>query len=280
MMDRRSFFKISAGAAMAGMYGFEPASRIFAASGNSIDKIGVQLYSVRNLMQQDFAGTLAAVAGAGYDEVEFAGYYDNEPQQVRDLLDELGLDGVAGHFPRLVFQDQLDDLIESSKTIGHRYLILPWLDPKERTIDGYKALATFSNEVGQACSDAGLTFGYHNHDFELQAIDGKVPLDLLLEETDPALVAFELDLFWVLKGGGDPLDYFERYPGRFALSHVKDMTADGEMVDVGAGSIDFTAIFARADQAGMKHFIVEHDEPADPVASIRASRQHLSALRF
>ncbi len=113
--------------------------------------------------------------------------------------------------------------------------------------------------MGESCREAGLRFGYHNHDFEFETIDGQIPFDVLLDETDPGLVDFELDLFWITKGGEDPLRYFERYPGRFTLCHVKDMAAGGEMVDVGAGGIDFAAIFARAEQAGLKHFFVEHD---------------------
>lgn len=284
MMDRRSFVKVAAGAAVGGMFGLDRQAAALASeapTGRALDKIGVQLYTVRTLLQEDFAGTLRAVAGIGYEEVEFAGYFDHQPQEVRSLLEQVGLEAPAAHLPLASFRDDLAGTLELARAVGHRYLVLPWLEPEDRvSIARYRELAAFFNEVGAACREAGLTFGYHNHDFELQAIDGRVPLDVLLEETDPELVEFELDLFWITKGGADPLHYFERYPGRFTLCHVKDMTADERMVDVGAGRIDFAAIFGRAEQAGLEHFFVEHDQPADPLASIRASHDYLQALRF
>ena len=127
-----------------------------------------------------------------------------------------------------------------------------------------------------------MRFAYHNHDFELRSVDGQRPLDLLLKETDPSLVDFEMDLYWVVFGGGDPLDFFNRYPKRFPMVHVKDSAGppDNRMVDVGQGKIDFRSIFAQSDKAGIKHYFVEHDQPADPIATIRNSYNYLHALRF
>ena len=284
MMDRRSFVKVAAGAAAGSMFGLTRGVRALAsevAMGTSLDKIGVQLYTVRTLMQEDFPGTLKAVADAGYAEVEFAGYFDHEAEEVRALLERLSLDAPAAHVPIDVLRQDLAGTIALARTIGHRYLVCPWLAPAERgSIGGYQKLAAFFNDVGKACRDAGLHFAWHNHEFEFEPIDGTVPFDVLLDETDPDLVEFELDLYWITKGGADPFAYFERYPGRFTLCHVKDMAADGEMVDVGAGQMDFASIFARADQAGLKHYFVEHDSPADPIASITASHAYLSALEF
>ncbi len=286
-MDRRSFVKVAAGAALGGMVGFackeqavSQAAPEAASSMRSLDRIGVQLYSVRSLMEQDFAGTLKAVAEAGYDEVEFAGYFEHSPEEVRMLLEAAGLDAPASHVSIDALRGDLAGTIETAGTVGHRYLVCPWIAEEERTLGGYQQIAAFFNEVGGACQEAGLRFGYHNHDFEFETVDGRIPMEILLGETDPELVDYELDLFWIRKGGQDPLRYFERFPGRFPLCHVKDMTADEEMVDVGKGQIDFAAIFARAEQAGLKHYFVEHDNPADPLASIEASQDHLRALRF
>ena len=135
---------------------------------------------------------------------------------------------------------------------------------------------------GPMAHAAGMRFAYHNHDFEFKAIDGTRPYDILLNETDPSLVDFEMDLFWVVYGGANPLDLFNQYPKRFPLVHVKDSSGppDKKMVDVGQGTIDFRSIFAQGDKAGIKHYFVEHDQPADPIATIRNSYKYLHALRY
>jgi sugar phosphate isomerase/epimerase len=284
MIDRRSFVKISAGIAAGSMFGLDGTARVLkamTAAGRSIENIGVQLYTVRDLMENDVRGTLEAVARAGYKEVEFHDYFGHSPEEVRAMLDDLGLVTPAIHVSLEKVRSDLAALIDQAHTVGHTYLISPWLAEEERgSIDSYRRLAASFNDFGQLCRNEGLRFGWHNHAFEFEKIDGTVPLDVLLEETDPELVAFELDLFWTIAGGADPIDYFERFPGRFPLCHVKDMTADGSMVDVGAGEIDFAAIFRHADAAGLVHYVVEHDDPANPIASITASYEYLAALEL
>ena len=284
MIDRRRFVKISAGAALSGIVGFEHSSLAPAAEatgGRSLDSIGVQLYTVRNLKEKDFEGTLEAVAEIGFHQVEFFDYFGREPRQVRDLLDRLGLETPAAHYSWPALKDNPDAVIETALAVGHRYVLLAWLPPEDRSsIAQYQELAALCNEVGKACTSAGLQFAYHNHDFEFRPIDGQVPFDLLLSETDPDHVEFEIDLYWIIKGGCDPLDYFQTHPGRFTLCHVKDMAEGGGMADVGAGRIDFAAIFAKSRRAGLKYFFVEHDEPSDPLASIATSFNYLNGLRF
>ena len=287
MIDRRLFLKVTAGTAVGGLLhlgcseGTADDEMVPVAPARSLDRIGVQLYTVRTLMEQDFAGTLQAVADAGYDEVEFAGYFDHEPEEVRAILERTGLAAPATHVSIDALREDSAAAIAHAKAVGHRYIIAPWLAVEERgSIDDYRRLAALFNDIGQACRDEGLRFGWHNHEFEFEETDGEIPFDVLLDETDPELVVFELDLFWTVVGGHDPLDYFERYPGRFPLCHVKDRAEDGTMVDVGAGGIDFAGIFARAEQAGLEHFFVEHDEPADPIASITASHDYLAALTY
>jgi len=248
-----------------------------------LTKIGVQLYTVREDMKKDFEGTLAKVASIGYQEVEFAGYYNRTPKQVRDLLDSNRLSAPASHIPLETLRKDIAGSIEAAKTIGLRYIICPWLDPAERrSLDDYKRHADFFNRTGEACQKAGLQFGYHNHDFEFTQLEGEMPYDVLLKGTDPKLVKMELDLYWITRAGQDPLAYFERQPARFELVHVKDMarTPDRAPVEVGRGTIDFKTIFARAERAGVKHFLVEQDEPKSGLDSIKESLEYLRRLEW
>ncbi len=278
MMTRRNFLKTSAGAALGGLF----AGRLQAEPSRmrALERIGLQLYSIRDLMKNDFAGTLEKVAKIGYKEVEFAGYFDQQPAEVKKLLNGLGLKAPASHVSIDALRDKLEAAIGTATTIGHRYLVCPWLSPAERSLEKYKEHAALFNKVGEACKKAGVQFAYHNHDFEFEAQDGKLPYDLLLTETDPKLVQMELDLFWIRKGKQEAPAYFEKYPGRFPLCHVKDMAENEEMVEVGKGKIDFAKIFAQSKQAGLKHYFVEHDNPAEPLQSITASYRHLQKLKF
>ena len=247
-----------------------------------IDRIGLQLYTVRDLMKADMPGTLARVAAIGYKEVEFAGYFGRTPREVHEMLEKYHLSSPSTHLPYDSFQNW-QKVLDDSKVIGHKWVTLPWIpEEKRRTVADWKAIAAQFNQVGAQAKKSGLRFAYHNHDFELKPIDGVKPLDILLGETDPKLVDFEMDIYWVIYGGGDPFDYFTRFPHRFALAHVKDSSGppDKKMVDVGQGKIDFRSIFARSAKAGFKHYFVEHDQPADPIATIRNSYNYLHALRY
>lgn len=238
---------------------------------------GIQLYTVRTLMAKDVAGTLESLSSLGYREVELAGLHGQTAGAMRALLDQHGLTSPSTHIGLPDLRRDAQRVFADAHTLGNRYVVVPWLDPSERgTVAGYEKIAAELNEFGRAAQSAELQLGYHNHDFELQPIDGTVPYDVLLASTDPALVVMELDLFWLAKAGGDSNAYFARYPGRFPMLHVKDMTAAGEMVDVGRGTLDFRRVFEQAEAAGIRHAFVEHDEPADPLASARAS---LTALR-
>ena len=198
---------------------------------------------------------------------------------MRALLDRNGLVAPAAHIGLPDLRRDAEKVFAEAQVLGVRFVIVPWIDASERTtLAGYERIAGELNEFGRRARDADLQLGYHNHDFELQPIGDDVPYDTLLASTDPALVAMELDLFWLAKAGGDPSAYFARHPGRFKLVHVKDMTAAGEMVDVGRGTLDFRRVFAQADAAGIIHAFVEHDEPPDPLASARVSHAALQTL--
>jgi sugar phosphate isomerase/epimerase len=171
--------------------------------------------------------------------------------------------------------------LDAARIIGHSYLVIAWIpENARRTLDDYRVVADLLNQVGQRSLAAGIQLAYHNHDFEFAKIEGRMPYDLLLERCRPSAVAFEMDLYWISKGGQDPVAYFARWPGRFPLVHVKDSTGppDYRMADVGAGVIPWRAIFAHREQAGIRHYFVEHDHPPDPLASVRASFDYLRNL--
>ena len=279
-MDRRHFVQRSLGAATLLTYGGPIPLPALTPRFSAIDRWGLQLYTVRSLMASNVEETLAHVARVGYREVEFAGYFGRSPQEIRMTLEAENLVAPAIHLSLEEFRQNLEPAIEAATIIGHRHLVLPFLAAVDRPdIDGYQRLAEEMNRFGEACHEAGLRFAYHNHDFELRAIEGVVPLDVLIDGTDPDLVTFEVDLYWMVHGGADPLDYFTRYPGRFELCHVKDRTRDGKMVDVGNGVIDFAEIFRHAETAGLAHYFVEHDTPDDALESVRTSFEYLASLR-
>jgi sugar phosphate isomerase/epimerase len=251
-----------------------------AAVAGRLTPIGVQLYTVRSLLQGDFEGTLAELAAIGFREVEFAGYYGRAPRAVRAALEGAGLVAPSAHVSIEAVRDDLPRVLEAAHAVGHRHIVVAWLPEAQRTLDGYRAAVDLFNRVGERAVAAGIRFAYHNHAFEFARLDGRMPYDVLLERCDPRYVAFEMDLYWITKGGQDPLAYFARWPGRFPMVHVKDSTGppDHRMVDVGAGRIPWKAIFARREQAGIRHYFVEHDAPPDPLASVRRSYEYLRRL--
>lgn len=240
--------------------------------------IGIELYTVRALMQRDVAGTLAAVAAIGYREVELAGLFDKTAAEMRKILDDVHLVAPSAHVA--ILTGDWNKIIDDAATLGQRYIVCPSTDESDRTVEGYKRHAAKFNQFGELTHQSNIQFAYHNHDYEFDTVDGIVPYDLLLHECDPRLVQMELDIFWMVKGKRDPLKYFAEYPGRFPMVHAKDMTKSGEMVDVGRGTIDFGAIFRQSSQAGLQHIFVEHDEPPAPLDDARVSYGYLRALNY
>ncbi len=284
MINRRSFIKTVGAATGAIAIGSPLPSVAAEESSKKLERIGIQLYTVRHDMERDFEGTLKSIAAIGYKQVEFAGYFGHSPADVRAILKRYDLDAPSAHV-----QGGLDALrkdwektIENGKVMGHKYLIFPYVDEKDRkTLDDYRRLADMLNSAGETARKADVRFGYHNHDFEFKPIDGKLPYDLLLERTNPENVVMEMDLFWITKGGQSPFTYFNRWPGRFHAVHVKDMDANQGMVDVGKGKIDFARIFAQRKKAGIRYFFVEHDNPEpSALGSAKASYEYLAKLRF
>jgi len=281
-MDRRRFIG-ALGAAAVG-------SRLsWAANQHRIEKIGLELYTVRGALDKDFEGTLARVAKDGYKEVELAQFFAHlpdfspSPKRAREILDANGLAAPASHIPySAISAENLPKVIEAGKILGHSYVVNPSIDRAVlKQPDGWKRAAEAFNRAGEETSKSGIQFGYHNHVEEFKPLpDGKLPYDVLLAETDPKLVVMEMDLGWAHEAGADPLAYFQKYPGRFPLVHVKDFDKNRTMVDVGKGEIDWKAIFRKADLAGIKHYFVEFDDPKSPFDSIQASYSYLEKLRF
>jgi sugar phosphate isomerase/epimerase len=280
-MNRRLFVnRLTLAAAGLSLYNADAV----AARRRKLSRIGMQLYTVRRELGKDFEGTLRKVAALGYREVEFAGYFGHKPEEVRSLLKRLRLDAPAAHVSLAELRGDLRDLLDAAQTIGHKYLLVAYLRDEERkTLDDYRRHADLFNKAGAALGREGVQFAYHNHDFEFAPLEGKVPYDLLLERTDPRAVKLEMDLYWTVKGGAKPVEYFERHPGRFRLLHVKDMDSTPRrfFADVGEGVIDFKSIFAHSRKAGVRHYFVENDEPAgSPFESLRVSIEYLKRLEF
>jgi sugar phosphate isomerase/epimerase len=280
-MNRRQFVGTLGAAALASRFSW-------AASAHRIEKIGLELYTVRDALGKDFEGTLARVAKIGYKEVEFAGMFAKlpdftpAPKHALEVLKANGLTAPSTHVPYTALSiENWPKVIAACEIVGHKYIVNPSIDRElSKTADGWKKAAETFNRAGKESMRSGIQLGYHNHVEEFKPVDGKLPYDILLTECDPKLVVMEMDLGWAHKAGADPLAYFAKYPGRFPLVHVKDFDKSRTMVDVGKGEIDWKAILAKSDLAGIKHYFVEFDNPADPFESIQASYEYLQKLRF
>lgn len=285
MMDRRGFLEragtMLGGASLAARLEL-PASLHPSpvTSHESLTRVGLQLYTVRRAMQDSVERTLEQVARIGYREVEFAGYFGRSAKDIRALLDANGLTAPSAHSADLnAIRTRFAQVLEDAKVVGHRYVICASLPRSEHSADGFKRVAAEFNRAGALAAESGITLGFHNHDGEFAPLGDTNGYDILLAECDARLVTMQMDLYWTRRAGKDPLEYFAKYPGRFASVHVKDMDADGRMVEVGGGQLPFASYFAQAGHAGIRHYFVEHDNPADPMASIAASYRYLAAMK-
>ncbi len=232
--------------------------------------LGIQLYSVREFMAVDVAATLELIASTGYREVEFAGYFDHCPAELKAILGAVGLQAPSAHLPYSAFLESTEKVLEHATAMGHQFVVVPWLDTDSRSLDHYREHAENFNRWGELCKGAGIQFAYHNHQFEFEETEGTLPFDLLLAETDPSLVQFELDLAWARGANADSVAYFKAWPGRFPMLHIKDFDASGNEADIGDGDVPFASIFEYLDTAGVKHGFIERDNSKD----INHSLQH------
>jgi sugar phosphate isomerase/epimerase len=249
--------------------------------------IGLQLYSVRELLPKDFAGTLAKVRAAGYTEVEAAGYFDKPAAEFKKAMDAAGLRCISTHHPLAVLKPRVDELIEYGHALGLEYIVCPSAmhrDPTAKgplTLDDWRWTAGELNKIGEKVNVAGMRFGYHNHTPEFGSESGVVFYDELLRLTDPKLVFFEMDCGWVAASGRNPVDYLSKTPERFPLLHVKDMAreANGQFHStvMGRGVVDYRPILRAA--TGLKHYFVEQEEfDMDVIEALRLDAEYMRKL--
>lgn len=241
--------------------------------------VGAQLYTVRADMARDAPGTLRRVAALGYDTVEFAGLFGNDPAPLCAIVEQSGMAVAASHVDWRMLRDDPAAAIAETQALCSPVMVLAWLPPEERrTLDQWRAWVGHLERAGELAEAAGIELAYHAHDFEFVPIDGVRPIDLLLDELDPGRVALELDVYWAARAGIDPVALLRRHPGRVGLLHLKDMAADGGMTDVGAGQLDFAAILGEAQRQGIDHYFVERDESPTPWETLERSLDYLERM--
>ena len=254
---------------------------------NSMSSIGLQLYSLRDIISEDITNIIEKVAAIGYKEVETYGYskkdgfWGLDAKAFASLLKQNGLKSPSGHFDMDGFMegkgsDNLKSYIEAANVLGNKYVTVPYLQESTRiTADDYKKVASKLNEAASLCKSSGLRLAYHNHDFEFTKFGNTTGYEIILNETDKSLVDFELDLYWVVRSGVDPLALFKAHPKRFTMWHVKDMDKKNNALntEIGQGAVNFKSIFAEAKLAGVKHYFVEHEFNYKPneLGSIKTS---------
>ncbi len=247
--------------------------------------IGIQLYTLRDMLAADLPGALDVVRDAGYPEVELFQLHGRTAPELRALLEERGLRAIAAHVPIDRWRTELDTVLAEAESLGMTFVGLPGIFPAiPSEVTAYRALAREMNRFGQAAADRGLRFYYHNHDWEFARAGGQVLYDVLLDDTDPDVVFFELDLYWVVTAGRDPLDYLGRYDqARWPLFHVKDRAPagggqPGTFADLGEGIIEFGRIFRELENKHYHHFLVERDTQPDPARTARVGYEYLRGL--
>jgi len=251
-------------------------------------KIGIQLYTLRDDIVTDVKGVIGKIAAAGYKEVETYGlsrddqFFGLSVKEFGQLLKANNLISPSGHYlpEKMLFEngdgDDVKRLCDVGHTLGHEYIVIPHLaEERRKTIDQYKALAERMNKTGEICKKANLQLAYHNHDFEFLQIDGQTGYNIFMNETDKNLLKLELDLYWVVRAGLDPVDFFNKQPGRFHMVHIKDMDKKDRTLntEIGNGSIDFKRILASSKVAGIKHYYLEQENNyvPDRITSIQNS---------
>src|SRR5690554_968515 len=253
--------------------------------------IYLQLYSVRDDIKADYVGTIAKVAEMGYTGVEAAGYnegqfYGMSPADFKKSIEDAGMEVLSSHAGRPLAEPAADTnweatwawwdtAIQAHKDAGMKYLVVAWI-PTPKTLVDLQAYCDYFNEIGEKCNAAGLKFGYHNHSFEFEEIEGNIMYDYMIENTDPSKVFYQMDVYWVGEGGHDPVDYFNKYPGRFELLHIKDEMELGK-----SGKVDFENIFTNAEKSGAKYMIVEVERyTGTPMDGVKESYDYLNNAEF
>ncbi|HEY0355108.1 MAG TPA: sugar phosphate isomerase/epimerase [Flavisolibacter sp.] len=288
--QRRDFLKTAGILGSGFLLGqYLPACNAIATNADISKNFGIQLYTLRDVLPSDPKGVLTQLASFGYKEIEsYEGdkgmFWGMKNTEFKKLMDDLGMKLVASHCD---MDKDFERKVEEAAAIGMKYLVCPWIGPQEK-LDVFKKTAEKFNQKGEVCKKHGLRFAYHNHDYSFKKLEGQYPQDVLMKETDKDLVDYEMDIYWVVTAGQDPVEWFNRYPGRFTLSHIKDRKknaplSDGDAsTDLGKGSIDFTTILASARQQGMVHFLVEQERYDDttPMMAAKAGAEYLRNIKF
>ncbi|MBT8236707.1 MAG: TIM barrel protein [Bacteroidia bacterium] len=318
-MKRRNFLKNSSAATTAVLlFPAFPASN----ANENLKSIGVQLFSLPKILEKDFRGGIKALAEMGYKEIQMygpypfsvdsvkerwkslapqlgfsgSGFFGHSPKEVSSILKESGIKATSAHTDMETLQTRMQQLGEAADEIGYEYIGLPAIpEEKRKTLDDYKKVAEEFNNIGEQAKKVGLKFAYHNHGYGLQEMEGQIPLHIILEQTDPDLVFFELDIFWTTAGGADPIHYLESFSDRYRLMHIKDMkqkvrfSGDGGdpnqwmelfpyMTTAGSGVIDIPSIVSVGDKMGIKHFYVEQDFVENPEIALKKSFDYLKSI--
>ncbi len=278
MKTRREFLKVTCGVA-AGAFLLPTMTK-----GEKLRNVGIQLYSVRKEMLEDAVGTLKALAKIGYKELESArsekgNYYGLQPKEIKKIASDLGMTLRSGH---VHIDKDWQRSIDAAAEAGQDYLICSSLPSKGQTVDNYKKVAETFSKAAEDSKKSGIIFGYHNHEYEFEKENGQVLYEVLLENTDPKLVTMELDLGWVVASGNDPLAYFNRFPGRFALWHLKDMDpVKKQSTEFGKGQIKVAEILKNSKKSGVKHIFVEQEEYASTaLESMKYDFDYLQKIDF
>jgi len=289
-MNRRQFLRTTAvGGTLAAISG--PLSN-FAFASPYGKPVGLQLYTLRDQLEKDVAGTIQQVAKIGYRDVEIYSLYGKSPAEFKKILTDNGITASSGHYLLKDVESNWEKHVDEAKTLDLKYMVNAILQPEERkSFDDYKRLVEVFTKAGETTQKAGIQFCYHNHNFEFKKYGNTTAYDYLLNKLDPRLVKFEMDCFWVTHAGQDPVAYFNKYPGRFPLLHIKDMKdhpaptheLDAKMglfAPVGQGTINWKRIFAAAPKGGMQHYYVEQDYcEKPPLEAIKISYDYLSKLQ-
>lgn len=281
-LSRRDFIERGAAAVMLAAAGRSTSA---AAVPSAPRVLGAVTGAIKKQLEEDWLGTLQRVAEIGFKELEFSDPLGPSDAEARKALDALGLRAVAGGGPFRELRARLPGMSEQWKTQGKNYLACywPWLDNgKGKTLDDYRALAAAFNEFGKTTKAAGLRFVFHHHALEFIPTEGRVPFDLLLAETDPELVSVELDVYWLATAGADPVAYLEKYPARFPILHLGDVSksGDGTIVCPGEGTLDFRPALAAATQAGVSHVFIENPAATTGLACLEGAYTHVRGLPF
>lgn len=319
-LNRRKFLQKSVAAAAAVM-----AAPVLAMDGTAgVKNVGLQVWSIAKNLQSDFSGTLKLLQQFGYKEIELfgpypfstekdqaswkavtsmlnfsqSGYFGRSAKEFKKILNDHGLRTPAMHIGLDTLRNKMGETAEAAHALGQQYAGIAAIPEEERrTMDDYKRIADDFNVIGEKAKANGIRFYYHNHGYGLTPIGGKIPFDVILEHTDPTLVFLEMDLFWTVAGGADPVKYLDAHKGRYKLMHVKDMkervrfAGDGgnaaqwvelfpHITDAGSGVLDLKTILTHAKKSGVDHFLVENDRITDLKLSLETSYRYLSSLEF